>query len=94
MFLVITIFLITIIIYSVDVNLFDDVIENIKLRQYGEPIGNDGLINNEYFAISLSNDNPKKNTKGINAAIEYAFKHNIEYIKLQNGVYSRWTRKK
>lgn len=87
MFLVITIFLITIIIYSVDVNLFDDVIENIKLRQYGEPIGNDGLINNEYFAISLSNDNPKKNTKGINAAIEYAFKHNIEYIKLQNGVY-------
>ena len=31
MFLVITIFLITIIIYSVDVNLFDDVIENIKL---------------------------------------------------------------
>ena len=53
MFLVITIFLITIIIYSVDVNLFDDVIENIKLRQYGEPIGNDGLINNEYFAIRI-----------------------------------------
>ena len=59
----------------------------IKKERYGEPIGKDGEINNDYFGISDQESNAEITTEGINAAIEYASKNNIKYIKLKQGTY-------
>ena len=48
---------------------------------------NTGLINNGYFGIFSDGTNAKETTKGINEAIDYANKNNIEYIKLIEGTY-------
>ena len=61
-------------------------VENVKVVANQEPIDkNTGIINNKYFGIS--EDNAKSTTNGINAAIIYAYKNNIKYIKLQTGSY-------
>lgn len=46
-----------------------------------------GIINNSYFGISSDGENAKSTTNGINKAIEYASKNNIEFIKLEKGTY-------
>lgn len=62
--------------------------EKDRISKYGEPIDiNTGLINNKYFEISNDGTNADKTTKGINKAISYANKNNIEYIKLEKGTY-------
>ena len=61
--------------------------EYYKIQKYGEPISEDGTINNEYFAIDLNEQNAEKITEGINKAIEYANKNSIKYLKLEKGVY-------
>lgn len=59
----------------------------IKKEKYGEPIGEDGEINNDFFGIGTQENDAQATTEGINAAIEYANENNIEYIKLQQGTY-------
>lgn len=67
------------------------VIENTYysvLKQfYGEPFSEDGMINNSFFGIKSDGSNADATTKGINKAIEYANKNNIEYVKLEKGIY-------
>lgn len=84
------ILLIFTIVYCIGTNskIVGEIGEQIKLAMYGEPIDlNTGEINNEYFAINREGSNEKETTKGINDAIKYANKQNIEYIKLQKGIY-------
>lgn len=54
---------------------------------YGDPIAEDGTINNTYFGIEIDGNDAKKTLVGINKAIEYASKNNIENIKLEKGTY-------
>ena len=62
--------------------------ENIRKSMYGEPINLEtGEINNEYFSINAEGENPSQTAKGINNAVKYANKENIEYIKLKTGIY-------
>lgn len=65
------------------------IISNEKLlkKMYGEPIAEDGTINNAYFGIEIDGNDAKKTLAGINKAIEYASKNNIENIKLEKGTY-------
>lgn len=65
------------------------IIRNEKLLKkiYGEPIAEDGTINNAYFGIEIDGRDAKKTLVGINKAIEYASKNNIENIKLEKGTY-------
>ena len=56
--------------------------EDTRKLLYGEPIElSTGMINNQYFGISSEGKNATQTTKGINNAVEYANKNNIEYIK-------------
>lgn len=68
----------------------NEVIVNTKSQIYrilvGDPIDiNTGEINNRYFNIDDTGN--RETAKNINAAIEYANKNNIEYIKLKKGTY-------
>lgn len=61
---------------------------SVKTQIYGEPIDKEtGLINNDFFSINGEGKNPNSTTKGINEAIQYASKNNIEYIQLKKGIY-------
>lgn len=68
---------------------------NIKIKdilyknkvQYNFPINERGVVNNEYFGINNNGKYPEETTKGINEAIKYASKRNIEYIQFQKGEY-------
>ena len=64
------------------------IINNEKLlkKMYGEPIAEDGKINNAYFGIEIDGRDAKKTLVGINKAIEYASKNNIENIKLEKAL--------
>lgn len=58
--------------------------DNIKIQLYGKPIDEiTGVINNKYFGIINNQDN----TNQVNEAIKYAHNNNIEYIKLEKGIY-------
>ncbi len=48
--------------------------EEILKQIYGEPIGEDGTINNSYFGIEINGKNAKDTLDGINKALEYANK--------------------
>ncbi len=61
--------------------------EEILKQIYGEPIGEDGTINNSYFGIEINGKNAKDTLTGINQAIAYASKKNIENVKLEKGTY-------
>lgn len=61
--------------------------EKLRINQYGEPIKEDGLINNAYFEINANLEDSQKTTNGINEAIRYANKKGIEYLKLEKGKY-------
>ena len=61
--------------------------EEILKQIYGEPIGEDGTINNSYFGIEINGKNAKDTLDGINKALEYANKKNIENVKLEKGTY-------
>lgn len=78
-------------LFAIFVLVKNDVIENVYyniLEQfYGEPFSEEGLINNSFFGIKSDGTNADSTTKGINKAIEYANKNNIEYIKLEKGTY-------
>lgn len=65
----------------------ETMIEKIKIQSFGNPIDETGLINNQYFYISNNEKNAKQTTDGINKAIKYAYKNNINYIKLEKGTY-------
>lgn len=66
----------------------DEIITDIKIARYGEPINLEtSTINNEFFGISDDFSNARKTTEGINEAIKYASRNNIEYIKLEKGNY-------
>ena len=84
-------FLLLLLIFAIFVLVKNDVIENVYyniLEQfYGEPFSEEGLINNSFFGINSDGTNADATTKGINKAIEYASKNNIEYIKLEKGLY-------
>lgn len=69
-------------------NIHESII-SVKKKNLGEPIEKTtGLINNEFFSIETGeNGDAIKNTKGINNALKYACEHNIEYIKLKQGIY-------
>ena len=67
-----------------------NIVENIKIQRYGEPINiENGLINNKYFGIDNtgSEANAIGNRNAINAAIEYANKNNINEITFEEGTY-------
>lgn len=72
------------IIFSDNVKL---AINNTYIKLYGEPISDDGVINNKFFNINNEGKNAKATTKGINNAIEYASENNINYLKLEKGTY-------
>ena len=66
----------------------EDVYFQFKRQLYGEPIDlESGVINNNFFGISLNASDAEQTRKGINEAIEYAYNNNIEYIKLNKGIY-------
>lgn len=71
-------------IFSDQINIFWD---KINIQLYGEPISNEGIINNKYFGIDNEGKNAPKTTQGINDAIEYANEHDINYLKLDYGTY-------
>lgn len=48
--------------------------EEILKQIYGEPIGEDGTINNSYFGIEINGKNAKDTLDGINKVLEYANK--------------------
>lgn len=69
-----------------------DSIKQIKYyyleKIYGQPIDIEtGIINNDFFNIDSTGKECVNTTKGINEAILYANKNNIEYIKLEHGSY-------
>lgn len=61
--------------------------EALLKRIYGEPISEDGMINNAYFGIEIEGRDAKSTLEGINKALEYASKNNIKTIKLEKGTY-------
>lgn len=90
-FRILTVFIVLIILFII-IYIFKS--ENItkfigemRIKQYGEPIADDGTINNNYFSIYADGTNEKDTTEGINRAIEYASQNNINYIKLETGIY-------
>ena len=86
--LIISILLIVIFLMSNFSNIIDYTVMQIA-RRLEEPIDLETfIINNNYFGISSNGEKAENTTKGINEAIEYASKHNIEYIKFERGTYS------
>ena len=51
----------------------------IKMRTsfYGEPISEDGMINNDFFEIKSDGTNPIETRRGLSNAIKYANQNNI-----------------
>lgn len=70
-------------------NIIMNSISNNLIRMMNEePINKEtGLINNTFFNINSQGKNAEETTKGINKAIEYANKNNIEFIKFEQGIY-------
>lgn len=61
------------------------------IRRLEEPIDLKSFtINNKYFGISSNGKNADSTTKGINEAIDYASRNNIEYIRFEKGIYAIW----
>lgn len=88
MFFIVFLILILIVFYIIFRNGIIQELYYSTLKKFvGEPISNDGTINNSFFGINSDGTSATKTTKGINKAIEYASKNNIEYIKLEKGVY-------
>lgn len=82
------IIILLIIAFSTSIINIQDINENIRRGLYGEPIDLEtGMINNSYFEINSNGENAKETTIGINQAIEYANKYNVEYIRLEKGTY-------
>ena len=89
---IIWIFILIILIIIVLCNfLFRETIKkqiNQLLHSAEEPINlTTGLINNDYFNISKDGTNSEETTRGINRAIVYAYRNNINNIKLEKGEY-------
>ncbi len=61
--------------------------EVVLKKMHGEPIKEDGTINNNYFGINSNGKNAKDTLIGINNAIKYASNNNIKNIKLEKGTY-------
>jgi len=65
-----------------------EIVDYVKFQMYGEPIDSvTGIINNKYFGIEKDGTKSKNTTKGINEAIQYAYKNNMDYVKLETGNY-------
>lgn len=88
-FIILFLVILVAIIIVLNKNSIEKVIVDIRKKSFGEPIDIEtGIINNEFFSIEMGeNADAEKNTKGINNAIKYAYKNNIEYIKLKTGKY-------
>ena len=63
------------------------IIDVIKEKFVGPPINENNEINNSFFGIADDFTKPRETLKGINEAIKYASKDNINYIKLKKGKY-------
>lgn len=86
--LIISTLLIVIFLISNFENIIDYTFMQIA-RRLEQPINLETyIINNKYFGISSNGEKAESTTKGINEAIEYASKNNIEYIKLERGTYA------
>lgn len=86
--LIICIALLGIGIYILDTNTnYIRKVECYIFRRNEAPINEEGLINNYYFKISNDGTNEINTTRGLREAMEYAQKNNIEYVKLEKGIY-------
>ncbi len=89
MFSILIIIFIVIYYMYTHISEINDLTISIKQQLYGEPINiQTGEINNQFFNINSEGKNAKSTTNGINNAIEYAYKHNINYVKLKQGTYA------
>lgn len=79
------IFLMVLLFLLISHNEIIKVSEKIRVELYGEPISNDGKINNNYFNIDSSGN--RECAKEINTAIKYAYKNNIKDLKMEKGKY-------
>ena len=87
-FLLIFLFLFLLAVYIlVKNNVIETMYYNVLKEFYGEPFSEDGMVNNAFFGIKSDGTSANATTKGINNAIEYASKNNIEYVKLEKGTY-------
>ena len=86
-YLILIVFILIVCILIYNQNNILETITNNKISMYGDPILEDGTINNSYFNISNNGKNALETTKGINNAIQYASNNNINYIKLEKGEY-------
>lgn len=85
---ILIIMIIGILLITFNIKFLQTTITNVKIMIYGEPINLEtGEINNQFFDINESGQEAEKTTKGINDAIDYASKNNINYIKLKKGTY-------
>lgn len=57
------------------------------VKRFQEPFLENNVINNDYFGIDSTGREAEKTTKGINEAIKYAKKNNIDLIRLEKGKY-------
>lgn len=83
---IIILVIISIILYITNIEKIKEQNVWLKLR-YGNPISEDGTINNNYFGIKMDGTDPQGTLQGINEAINYASKNNISNIKLEKGTY-------
>lgn len=68
--------------------IYESVYSQIVEGMNEEPIDKEtGLINNQYYNINSNGEYSNETTNGINRAIEYAYKNNIKYVKLEKGIY-------
>lgn len=77
------------VLFNKEISNFDKINKIELLKNYnGFPIDLDtGFINNEYWSISSIGTNPQETKLGLNNAIKYAYENNIEYLKLEKGIY-------
>lgn len=84
LYVILIIIFLSLFVYFVNSKTFLNLSQNIKVLMYGEPIDLEtGIVNNKFFYIDTNDA-----AKGINDAIEYASKNNIQYIKLEKNIYN------
>lgn len=82
-YIIILALLLFIILYFINSDVFINFSNQVKIIMYGEPINlANGMINNDFFNI-----NSNATARGINDALEYAYKNNIQYVCLEKGIY-------
>lgn len=78
---------IVIILVVFKTKIFREINYESRKKMYGEAFDENGVINNQFFNIYKDCTHSEQTTKGINEAIQYAYKNNIKSIKLEKGEY-------